>query len=92
MNKIRFRVGREIIYNFKIINMSAPFYYDKPTFFNSLNFKKKKGTKNEFGIELEGIVPPEGEIRLLGNRHKQCTYYSIGVDGIKYVSYINAKG
>ena len=58
---------------------SAPYWYDKP-YFNNLHFKKKKGTKNEFGIEPDTIIPSEGEIRLLGNRHKQCSYYAIGVD------------
>ena len=54
--------------------MSAPSFYDK-TYFNSLHFKKKKGSNSEFGIEMEGVVPSDGEIRLLGNRHKQCSYY-----------------
>jgi hypothetical protein len=57
--------------------MTAPYYYDK-NIFNNLHFKKKRGTKNEFGVELESIIPTEGEIRLLGNRHKQCLYYQIG--------------
>ena len=57
--------------------MSAPFYYDK-FFENPLHFKKKKGSKHEFGVELESITPSDGEIRLLGNRHKQCNYYAIG--------------
>ena len=35
---------------------------------------------HEVGLEVEAIVPKADEIRLLGNRHKQCTYYSIGVD------------
>ena len=50
-------------------DQSAPFWYDKP-YYNNLHFKKKKGSKHEFGIELDSIVPSEGEIRLLGNRHK----------------------
>jgi hypothetical protein len=49
--------------------MTAPYYYDK-NIFNNLHFKKKKGTKSEFGVEIDAIIPSEGEIRLLGNRHK----------------------
>ena len=57
--------------------MTAPYFYDKP-FFNELHFKKRKGSKNEFGIELDAIIPQESEIRLIGNRNKQCLYYQIG--------------
>ena len=47
---------------------------------NPLHYKKKKGAKNEFGLEYESIIPSEGEIRLLGNRAKQCEYYRYGVE------------
>ena len=50
----------------------------KEYFFDELKYKLKKGSKHEFGPELEGIIPSAGEVRLLGNRHKQCRYYSIG--------------
>lgn len=43
-----------------------------------VNLTKRQKSKHEFGFEYENIVPSEGEIRLLGNRHKQCRYYSIG--------------
>ena len=43
-------------------------FYDK-VFYNTLHFKKKKGSTNEFGIELDAVLPSAGEIRLLGNRH-----------------------
>ena len=46
--------------------------------FDDIDFKKKKGAKHLFGTDVEGIVPKEGEIRLLGNRHQQCAYYAIG--------------
>ena len=36
-----------------------------------LHFKKNKNAKHEFGTEYESVIPSEGEIRLLGNRHKQ---------------------
>ena len=58
--------------------MTAPSYYDK-TYFNTLHFKKKRGSNNEFGIELDAVIPSEGEIRLLGNRNKQCAYYQMGI-------------
>ena len=49
-----------------------------PEPYNDIEFKKKKGGKHRVGLDLEGIVPKEGEIRLLGNRNKQCAYYAIG--------------
>ena len=49
-------------------------FYDKLNF-NALHFRKKKGSSHEFGVELEPIVPTAGEVRLLGNRHRQCAYY-----------------
>ncbi len=45
-------------------------FYDKPNFFDPINFKKKKSSNHEFGIEVEQIIPKDGEIRLLGNRHR----------------------
>ena len=54
-------------------------FYDKMTY-NPLHFKKKKDAKHEFGIEVEPVIPKEGEIRLLGNRHRNCAYYIIGKD------------
>ena len=54
-------------------------YYDKMVY-DQMNFKKKAGAKHATGIEIEGIIPSEAEIRLLGNKHRQCRYYSIGVD------------
>ena len=56
-----------------------PTWYD--TFnYNHLAYKKKRGAKHEVGIEIEGIIPSPDEIRLLGNRHRQCRYYAMGVD------------
>ncbi len=46
--------------------------------YNNLHFKKKKGGDHDVGLELEGVIPTPGEVRLLGNRHKQCLYYQIG--------------
>lgn len=60
----------------------APFFYDKLTQ-NSLHFKKKRGGKHDVGLELDSIIPSEGEIRLLGNRHKQCLYYQIGKSALQ---------
>ncbi len=52
-------------------------YYDKLTY-NPLHFRKKKDGQHDVGLEIEAIIPSAGEIRLLGNRHKQCAYYQIG--------------
>ena len=54
-------------------------FYDKLVY-NELHFKKKRGGKHDVGVEVEGVIPSPGEIRLLGNRHRQCTYYRIGVE------------
>jgi hypothetical protein len=45
-----------------------------------MHFKVKKGGANEFGVDFEAIVPKADEIRLLGNRHRNCKYYQIGVE------------
>ena len=47
--------------------MSNPTYYDK---LNPLHFRARKDAPNDIGIEPEVIIPSQGEIRLLGNRHK----------------------
>lgn len=58
---------------------SASDYFDSlENYYDPINYKKKKGGKHLFGTDVEGIVPEEGEVRLLGNRHKQCIYYSVG--------------
>ena len=54
-----------------------PSYFDSFTR-NPLHWRKKKGSSHEFGMEYEAIIPKEGEVRLLGNRQRQCKYYSIG--------------
>lgn len=48
--------------------------------YNSLHWKPRIKSKHEFGIDYESIVPKEGEVRLLGNRHNQCRYYSLGLE------------
>jgi hypothetical protein len=40
--------------------------------------RKVKGALNEFGQEYEPIIPSEGEIRLIGNRNRDCSYQIIG--------------
>ena len=49
-------------------------FYDKMVY-DTLNFRKKAGAKHEVGVEIEGIIPDASEVRLLGNRHRQCKYY-----------------
>ena len=67
------------------MSAQAPSYYDK-VLYNTLHFKKKRGASHEFGHELEAIIPSAGEIRLLGNRNRQCTYYQIGKSRITPLS------
>ena len=54
-------------------------FYDKQVQ-DPINWKKKRGAKHEFGVDVEKITPDAAEIRLLGNRHRDCKYYTIGVD------------
>ena len=54
-------------------------WYDRNVY-NQLHFKKKRGGEHDVGLEIEGVLPSAGEIRLLGNRHRHCTYYRIGVE------------
>jgi hypothetical protein len=49
-------------------------FYDKMVY-DTLNYRKKQGAKHEVGVEIEGIIPDAAEVRLLGNRHRQCKYY-----------------
>ena len=54
-------------------------FYDKMVQ-DPINWKKKKGAKHNFGLDVERVTPDAAEIRLLGNRHRDCKYYAIGVD------------
>ena len=49
-------------------------WFDK-NIYDPIAFRKKRGGKNEFGAEVEAIIPDAAEVRLLGNRHRQCKYY-----------------
>lgn len=69
-------------YNFQSLNSSKK-YYDNEDSFDSLDYEKIKGAKHEFGLEMIKKVPSEGEVRLLGNRHRECIYYSIGLQQCK---------
>ena len=51
-------------------------YYDKlENFVDDLHFKKRKGAKHATGVDLDMVIPAAGEVRLLGNRNRQCLYY-----------------
>jgi len=52
----------------------AKTFYDKFNA-NPLHYRRKKGSNHEFGVELEAVIPSAGEVRLLGNRHRNCNYY-----------------
>lgn len=75
-------------------------YFDTISW-NPLHFRKKRaseGARHEFGIELEPIIPKAGEVRLLGNRNRQCQYYFFGIEHCKFradedqkASYISCK-
>jgi hypothetical protein len=50
---------------------------------DTINYKLRDSSKHEFGLDYMKIVPSEGEVRLLGNRHRDCRYYSLGVEMCK---------
>ena len=54
----------------------APDFYDTfSSAYDDLHFKKKKGAEHRTGVDIDMVIPSEGEVRLLGNRHRQCNYY-----------------
>ena len=54
----------------------ATSFYDKlENTYDDMHFKKRKGAKHATGVDIEMVVPSESEVRLLGNRHRQCAYY-----------------
>ena len=57
---------------------AAGFYDNLSSAYDELHFKKKKGAKHLTGVDIEGVIPKEGEVRLLGNRNNYCSYYTIG--------------
>ena len=69
-------------YNFQATNPS-PQFFDREDHYDPLEYEKLKNGRNEFGIEVIRKVPSEGEVRLLGNRHRECLYYSIGLQQCK---------
>ena len=48
--------------------------------YDPLHYRRKRGSKHEVGVEVDKITPEADEIRLLGNRHRNCKYYQIGVE------------
>ena len=58
--------------------MPANFYDEM--IYNPLHYKERRKAKHDIGKEGEGVIPDVAEIRLLGNRHRQCRYYQMGVD------------
>ena len=45
-------------------------FYDKLNVYDTLNYKRRRDGKHEVGVEIEGVIPNEAEVRLLGNRHR----------------------
>jgi hypothetical protein len=61
-----------------ILNSEKKFYDIENQ--DSINYKLRENSTHEFGLEYMQVVPSEGEVRLLGNRHRDCRYYSLGVE------------
>jgi len=76
MDKNKTKSVGEIEFPFDSLNKKLG-YYDLELY-NPVHWKKKPNGKHEFGFDLERIIPSEGEVRLLGNRHRDCRYYSLG--------------
>ena len=51
---------------------AADFYDSLPANGDSLHFKKRKGAEHRTGLDIDMVMPEGGEVRLIGNRHKQC--------------------
>jgi hypothetical protein len=67
-------------YQFPTVGLnSEKKYYDTEENKDPINYKVRTKSAHEFGIEYEKILPSEGELRLLGNRHRDCRYYSLGI-------------
>ena len=69
-------------FDFQALNKEKLFY-DLPNYYDAVNFKPRKGGNNEFGTDVIKVVPAEGEVRLIGNRHRECLYYAIGLSKCK---------
>ena len=54
-------------------------WFDKNTY-NPMHYRKKRGGDHSVGAQIEAITPSADEIRLIGNKHKNCNYYQIGVE------------
>ena len=51
--------------------MASGSFYDKfSEVYDELDFKKRKGAKHATGVDIEAVLPSEGEVRLLGNRNR----------------------
>ena len=57
---------------------ASNFYDELENAYDSMHFKKRKGAKHQTGVDVEAVLPSESEVRLIGNRHRQCAYYQIG--------------
>ena len=65
--------------SFSSIN-TEPKFFDVKDYFDSKFYTKIPKTNNEFGDQYMKVVPKEGEIRMLANRHKDCIYHSVGLE------------
>ena len=68
-------------YKFSVLNTEKKFHDIEKN--DPINYKLRSGSKHEFGLEYMQTVPSEGELRLLGNRHNDCRYYSLGLEMCK---------
>lgn len=66
------------LFNESAANKSATFYDKLSDVYDDMHYKKRKGAQHRTGVDIEAVMPKEGEVRLLGNRHRQCSYYNIG--------------
>ncbi len=66
---------------FRALNQEKMFYDIENN--DTINYKLREKSKHEFGLEYDKIVPSEDEVRMLGNKHNDCRYYSIGVEMCK---------
>ena len=57
---------------------ASNFYDEVENAYDPMHFKKRKGAKHQTGVDVDAVLPSESEVRMIGNRHRQCAYYQIG--------------
>ena len=71
-------MSKNFSFEFPLNALNQDEKFRAPEASDPINYRIRKDSKHEFGNEYEQIIPLESEVRLLGNRHRDCRYFSIG--------------